>query len=714
MFNYIQTKLFESFYTQKMANSFPLWSRIRNDPISIGQRVIGSFAPYIEDLFRLIRREKSDTFVNTIDAYFAGMVYAAEIPYTITPIYLETIRGSIRDNHPIKATHGSIGDIDLLIAEDLEQFQNITPSRISMSSESYDVDYILNSTVENIGSAAINEIPHANWIHMIVRNGQSFGDFTDEDAAYPASIMVEGLLKKDIESYEARVFLTNDIARTRKIFADIESVEVDNIDPDATIYIDSWGFNLPHILDRAVSYSIPESRRPRSLYYSLETDSNDRSLLIYNTKILDDVVLQSQGLSGFNDQQVAYFVEESDPGSDFSYEHLKINDIAKMDMDLRIYAVSDNNLYIFESLIPAFTNEVEMNQQIMEMRTTSPHVGLEMKPLSLRNFRIDEAITLSTRLKVPVSSFTKPVRCRIGYEGPDSNFIYLKENGTTTVNGDDAWRYNPISERGTSKWSEIKWKFQLSQGPVGMIPIFLETQFLNNVSHPVRGIETNKIEYDLMFIGHSYLKSVAKFPLSSSLIPATGITFDSDNHLWIKSLATGSAVAHRVNLHHDIALFDFDANRMYFREEYDDVTVGEATIDSELAAIIAKLMTHSSFGDMGTIEPDSAVHTGSTITDVDQVLFWKFINTSEDDYSIRINKCSGDMGYLVVGEDFESDNPDIQHGTSSLDNPICITLHLLAGRTYYFAYWQDTIDCPPPAVAGGFQIELETGDTCGA
>ena len=37
-----------SFYGQRLANKFPLWSKVRIDPSSLGQRIFSSFGDYFE------------------------------------------------------------------------------------------------------------------------------------------------------------------------------------------------------------------------------------------------------------------------------------------------------------------------------------------------------------------------------------------------------------------------------------------------------------------------------------------------------------------------------------------------------------------------------------------------------------------------------------------------------------------------------------------
>jgi len=555
-------QIYESFSAQKMANSYPAWTRVRNDESSLGRRILSAPAIYLEDIGRYNRSEHYGRFAPTVDACNPGIYYYTDIPSALQRNYVEHLGEATRSDYYLQALRPPSSPIDLTVVNSLEVFESATPTRLSDSGISHTVGYVIESEIGALASATIQDIEHPNWLHYIISDGTSFGDTADPRFFYPTTVYCEGLLEKDTVEGEGRMFFCNDISRTTKIFADIESIDVDNIDSTAKVIIDPWGFSLDYVLDRSISISVPERRTPTALYYKLETTAYG-SALVYCTRETDDIHVQRQGFSSFSDRHVSYLL-------DTSGTPVTVHDIAKMDMDHRIYAVSDNTLYVFNSCIPAVQLTDTAQQDTLIQRTSEPHVGIETVPLSNMPYRVNTPVTFRTRLKFPISSFTKPVRCRFGVKidsvsGVDTT--YFLRDGSEAATAEDAWRYGPISERGTSAWSDLKWTVTFTN--IGKAAYFLETQFLNKPPHPVSGVNVNRTEFDVIYAGPMSTVALAEIALPN-IGTANGITFDHNNDLWIKTDQIG---AHKINMHYDVALFDYDANRIYFRENYDSVIV---------------------------------------------------------------------------------------------------------------------------------------------
>jgi hypothetical protein len=412
--------------------------------------------------------------------------------------------------------------------------------------------------VEDLSTVSIQDVELPNWLYATVTDGVSFGTSDDITSFYPATVAIKGLHKKDVVVEEGRIFYCNDIARTWNIFADIEELDVQNIEATASIEIDSWGFNRDFLLERAISFSTAQGTFP--LYYALSNEgvSDSRSLLSYRIRETDSIQLQRQGFASLNTVFSVYL-------TDIDNNHIVLNDIAKLDQSDLLFAVSDTKLYVYDTYVPALINRTILKEY--KSRTTDVHIGLEVYPDSRRRFTIGQEIILRTMNKAPVARFSKPVRVRLSRINESGTRVYLDKSGTT-VSADNAWRYSDLFDRGTSEWKEKKWHTSLPS--IGEYAFTLETQYLNRVDHPITERSVERKEYDVVPVCVTSKQALGEYNLSAGIQPAKGVTFDFNGNLWIRSENDGNT-AHRTRLIYDYCLIDYQTYKLYFREQYNSV-----------------------------------------------------------------------------------------------------------------------------------------------
>lgn len=556
-----------SFYAQKMANSFSPDSRARNSKDSLVYKILNTFAFYIEDTYRYLRKNRLNMYVATYDAFDDGVLYSCNIPRKFLFEYEQLDNRIIYYAPQVVASDGDTS-FTLEVVDDLEELYRAKPTRISLSNVNYSVtDIVENTVVSDLSSATINDIPISNWIYVTLSNGTNYGTTDNKSFFYPASITLTGLTSKDTVESEGSIFYSDDIIKTWKRFADLEEIEVENVDSSTMVKIDSWGFNRDYILERTYSYSRKSDRTPLSLYYAIGDDeeaTGSRTKLKYQVRETNTIQLQRQGYASLVEEFGLYLVDEDS-------NHVVLNDITKMEMSEWLFATDDNNLYLYDVFIPSITSEKVLAE--LKTRTIDPHLALDMTPLPTDLLEINKSYTFATHNKYPLSQFGKPVRVRLYVVDENGSKTYYDKSGSS-VSAADAWRYNELRNRGTTKWNEKKWSLSFSS--LGSYAVVLETDFLNRNQHPVDNINNTITEYDVINLQVGYKTPLKQFAWPDSIQPVKGITFDHDSNLWARSTSSGNK-AHKINLHFDQCLIDYEAYRLYTKENYNEISSIENT-----------------------------------------------------------------------------------------------------------------------------------------
>lgn len=553
---------YDSGFAQAIVNHFPDWTRARTSKDSIAYKFATCYGPYFDDVFRQIQAIKQNNYISTCDTKFDGVIYTTDIPYNFLLTYKASSGKVLYYPPEIEAQLGADA-IDVEVVGDLEDLLKALPTRISLGSDSYDViDVVEPTAIEDLSTATINDIEYDNWLYLTVQGGTDYGTVNDIRFFYPASVVIDGELHKQVSRTEGKVYFADNVARTWQRYHSVDSIAVDNIDSDALLTISSWGFNLPWLSEISSELYTINGKNP--LFYTLEVDSN-KSILHYNIRESSNIQLQRQGIAAMISQFSSYLCDEAG-------EDIELNDIGKLDNSDLIFGVDDDTLYVFDTYIPASTNQYI--KAALKLRTIDTHIGLEIKPLTRTSFLIDEPIVFTTKQKTPMSRVSRGIRVRLYSVDESGAKTYLNSAGAT-VTADNAWRYNDISVRGTIDWLEKRWTASLDS--YGYRAFVLETQYLQPNPHPVTNVHVDKTEYDVLVVSVNKKNALVQFDLDEDIVPVSGITFDFNQKLWVKSDADDKAYG--INLHYDVALIDYKLYKVYFRELYDNINSITANTD---------------------------------------------------------------------------------------------------------------------------------------
>lgn len=556
---------YDSFYTQKIVNSMPEWARGRLYKESVSQRLTSSFAMYIEDLYRGMRREFANHFVSTCQTDLDGLVYTAQIPDNFLFTYRDTTIGTQYLAPIITASDGVLNYV-LTILEDLEDLDRAIPTRLTLdTSLSYEIANVVDEVlVDSLSLATINAIEYPNWLFLTIANGVDFGSTVDASFFYPSFAEVFGQQLKGPNKREFRTFFSNDIMRTVSIFLDIEAISLSNTDSTATIKIDPWGFNLNYLLERGSTYTNVQGTY--ALYYKLGDDFStsglsNRSVLEYCRRESTAVNLLRQGYDSVDLEVPLYLLDSNSLPLD-------LNDIAKHDFADRLYAVSDTKFYIYDTYVPAITDSYILED--LSHRIVEPHMVLEPTPIPTKRFyKVGETVTLRSHAVNRISRLSKPGRVRVSYRNSSTSRVYIDKVGNS-VTAEASWRYDSLRNRGTLAWVEKKWKFTIPD--IKNYVFTLEVEYLQpNYSSITDNDNISRVEKDVLPILVGGKLPLVSLDIPVAQRPATGVTVDFEGSIWIKSEATSPAEAYQIDLHYDYCLVDYDGNLIYMREPFTEI-----------------------------------------------------------------------------------------------------------------------------------------------
>jgi hypothetical protein len=143
--NIAASGLYRSYLTQDIANNFPEWMHLRQNPRSIGQQLIGSVAVNLESIAKDVEYNIKSKFINTAPVDEIDVLYRVKVPSN-----LDLTNASASGVRCIAAPSGcspsGVNQIWVQEVGPLEDFYyNVLPTRVEVNSSG---DYV--SQVESI------------------------------------------------------------------------------------------------------------------------------------------------------------------------------------------------------------------------------------------------------------------------------------------------------------------------------------------------------------------------------------------------------------------------------------------------------------------------------------------------------------------------------------------------------------------------------------
>jgi hypothetical protein len=81
--NVIASGMYRSYLTQDLANDFPAWMHLRQNPRSVGQQLMASIANHLEGVERDLEKNIRNKFINTAPTDDVDVLYRVSVPSTV-------------------------------------------------------------------------------------------------------------------------------------------------------------------------------------------------------------------------------------------------------------------------------------------------------------------------------------------------------------------------------------------------------------------------------------------------------------------------------------------------------------------------------------------------------------------------------------------------------------------------------------------------------
>lgn len=534
--------------TQRLVNKFPIWTKTRLDPSSLGQRLFSTWGEYFDFAYAENKKLLEDY---KLLKHGLGVGYLYQVALDEEDALESTVLagGAVEWTYPVVT--GTVGaatyTIDRVISiEDLYWSQ---PTRIS-AQDTIGVNNLVVYTDTGSGTPTSNEIDKPD--NLVVRVYDSTNYYRRTQLRNPRAsgqhiVIIKG---KDINNsqFTEYVYITDDgYYRTKNIVKEITEVIREGF--NGTIEISLPG-NQDYIVDPFHTAVTEETEGPAKLQATVQTGATNHTRLYYFTDLIkrgDDYRDGSVEVSP-NEVEVweQYLLDDTGAA-------IEAVDIAINPNTVRLYALdTTGKVHVYDPKPSPFSAPVSEDDRVMT-KTTYIDV-LPLKPWA-RYEETMKLFTRYTRIRFPIRSVA------IKRASPTGVITYLQ--------ADKSWAAGYYEFLGTfideglpeDSWTDFQFDSTFNEFGQWEFYAITETDYDTTVSYT--GVMVDSLN--------------ALVSISTDVLEPVSLYFSHDDRLMIVSsvnAATGEAyTVHPFVEHSDVYLVDESASVLYLRESYDTIEV---------------------------------------------------------------------------------------------------------------------------------------------
>lgn len=532
------------FKLQRIANQFPLWTKTRSDPSSMGQRLLSTFASYFDFAEAEMIRFRDEGFVNKWHLGHEALwsIWLEEEDYLAT---VATVGGGLAVTYPVdvEATHESLGSITLLRESDFADLLYGVPQRLELK-ETITINNL--DIWTSLTPETFNSLSYPERLTINVSGSTKYNRKTAlEDRLHSGfnGMIVTGKDINGLETKEKIDIRDDGVYTTRTIWSRIaEQPLIDGFNGSVTLGYKQA--NLPYVLDPYHIGVLQDVEGPLKLRLIKEAVEGE-----------DEITETVSFLEYFTDRFKLGSAYRSDPQTinneesigktvllDSSGEHYDVVDLAISYENAKLYVLdSDGYIHVYEHGLSPF----------------SPPKG-------------DLKQTSSTRI-VP-----QPLQHYVAYGATESMWTFhknprnliesvevrrIKPDGTVEYLQDDlSWGLIVYSFSGELKatvasnsWNDLSFSVEYDQ--LGQWDFFIkvEAEGESTVAHTAVMVDS----------------TVAEISIDSEIDSPTGLFFSREGCLTI----CDSVNFYKFTEHRDSYFADAERQQLIFRETYTSVEV---------------------------------------------------------------------------------------------------------------------------------------------
>lgn len=537
---------------QRLANSYPSWSAVRNDIESIGWQFFNSLGGIFDDFVKQVKGRATELYLASSPVNDLDTCYKLRLPEDF--IFTKKNENDTELNYESPTVSGQVSSTyyQVSLAEDneVENFwRSAVPSRLEYieSKTGTDAQYLVASgfAFETFLNPLVTELSVPSRLFITTVSGEQYIGISDTNEISRGLVQIIGESRYGVELTEELIFLHDDKQPTQNEFAIISGIYVRSMSnrDDIHVSIRSMDFNSG----------------PYSTAYQLEYDKDINEDvpsfwdlgegITPNTSTLDYVLYEHPELEvrvgGFPLTYAAIRQDLLD---------LAGNAVSAMDMAVQghsdhLLVVDNSKLYYYSAFLPYMNLKSlkgRSSYRACEIRTDGDYV-INGDTLTLEFVWIDSSKGLKRH-----------------------QVLAEHEDGT---------KYAVTGGILTSYSSSVEyWEFGEPLGRYLRAPVEIilpKTGIFTFSLHAVLGDDTTEIDKRVI-VSSPQQSPLAEFDLSSLGITnnVEGIHIDADNYIWILD---NVGTIHKLERHYDTMLIDYRERTIYFRENYDKVFVEEGS-----------------------------------------------------------------------------------------------------------------------------------------
>ncbi|HJO96341.1 MAG TPA: hypothetical protein QF753_23345 [Victivallales bacterium] len=566
--------------TQELANAFPAWSKIRNDPDSNGQRLLNAIANEAEDLAFALQKVDKNTLLSTanlaeIDQLFKihfdpNFIFTEDNVNTQTVTYVPptTIEGTI-DGVMISSEEDNLVDtstnpkaaITLIEDGNIKTFwEDSKPDAVSAGKK---VPYGGGSEIQSITLQKkidelysletilhpLREVRGAGYFYFTLIAGHPY--FRKEEGRLARSrILIKGINRREMEDSEIIVFPWETTVTSKKEWRSITSITPLDILSKTTPVLNCG--NTTYEEDSYLKIYADGASKEDYLSLSNTRWSKDRrkidefwgTLDVQNRGVLERAEYATQDWKMVMKGNVGKVSKDRWNLKDKSNQDIKeIKDIELIPFKNQCWAlVKDAN---DKEKLCLYDLDKESNDSINELKDLTNNPSID---ILIDNEDIVIGETISYHLTH--SKFLKNVA------GVKVSYSF---NGTIAYLSGDDTNYDLVFQKDRILKS-VETPILLNTGEYILIG---EVIFSDNTTEVIKKIVKSKSKKPLKTF------DLEEMGVKVSGEDPSGLFLDSDQKLWIKT----NLNYHEINVHKNLALFDYERKIIYLHEKYKDLKV---------------------------------------------------------------------------------------------------------------------------------------------
>jgi len=532
-----------SWVTQRLANRAPEFTKARKWSYSTVQQVLNPVSQDIQRVNQQLIEERNNMFLTSVNLDLIDGISQLELGVGMKWAEEDRIDGDNAFLPPsVYATiSGTEYEITQAEKNNIETMMyNTVPSRLEDAETVHTYSEVIDRTyLSDLHGATPASLEINGHLIITIRNNTTWS-FEMGTKTYFSKVFIKGKTRQgQDEVVESIPIRYNGSFKTVHQWKSIEEIYTMYMDDTAEITAEVLAFDQDSFLDVKNLIVLPNGTEAFR-FLRIENKTYGTILVSEGFTEPDISVIQK----GFDTKEKDSQIElHNDSGQNINATGMAIDNNNKW-----LYVVDSDKLYVYDYELPF------PDVTIMEAESTNTKMDLYSDRMVYA--RDDVAVIHTDTLDV--SAIPRAIRWTL--QDPNGDTWYLGQDGSTWPLTTNAWIDNEGWDEGI--WIEHKLDLLLSMN--GTYILTIECLYADSGNSGETKVLSTK---HLLFT--PAITPEATFDLPTALKGPENISFGSEGDLWI--LKYGNI--HKLNLFHDYFLVDYEAKKVFFREDYSSVRV---------------------------------------------------------------------------------------------------------------------------------------------